>query len=149
VIKQFQNNPKYIIEPYLIVQPYVIFMNYKEARWKDQRVRQALALAIDTDVMLKLISDGNGLWRGIVSNQHGGWVLPQDQLKSQKYYLRQDLQQAKQLMSAAGNPEISSGLLYNTSYPQPYQDATQYLAQTLTKNGIVKINLVGQDQATM
>ena len=65
-------------------------------------------------------------------------------------FLRQDLQEAKQLMAAAGKPDgIAAGLLYATSYPQSYQDSTQYIAQTLTSNKIVNVKLDGKDLATM
>ena len=141
---------KYTVEDYLRVAPQVLFMNAKDDRWKDERVRKAVALGLDTAVLLKTLQNGNGLWRGIVSNQHGGWTLTQEELKSKKYYLRQDLQEAKQLLAAAGKPDgVASGLLYTTSYPQSYQDSTQYMAETLTKNKIVNIKLVGQDLATM
>ena len=53
-------------------------------------------------------------------------------------------------MTAAGNPDgLASGLLYNTEYPQAYQDGMQYMTETLTKNKIVNIKPIGQNQATM
>ena len=149
-IKEAKANKNVTVEDYLRVAPQVLFMNAKEDRWKDERVRKAVALALDTGTLLKTLQNGNGLWRGIVSNQHGGWTLSQDELKGKKYFLRQDIAEAKQLMSAAGKPDgISAGLLYSTSYPQSYQDSTQYIAQTLTTNKIVNVKLDGKDLATM
>lgn len=149
-IKEAKANKDLTVEDYLRVAPQVLFMNAKEDRWKDERVRKAVALALDTGTLLKTLQNGNGLWRGIVSNQHGGWTLSQDELKGKKYFLRQDIAEAKQLMSAAGKPDgISAGLLYSTSYPQSYQDSTQYIAQTLTTNKIVNVKLDGKDLATM
>ena len=141
---------KYTVEEYLRVQPYTLFMNYKEDRWKDERVRKAVALALDTNVLLKTMQNGHGLWRGIVSNQHGGWTLSQDELKSKKYYLRQDIAEAKQLMAAAGKPDgIAASLLYVSNYPQAYQDSVQYIAQQLKTNKIVDVKLDGKELATM
>ena len=149
-IKEAKANKDLTVEDYLRVAPQVLFMNAKDDRWKDERVRKAVALALDTGTLLKTLQNGNGLWRGIVSNQHGGWTLSQDELKGKKYFLRQDIAEAKQLMSAAGKPDgISAGLLYATSYPQSYQDSTQYIAQTLTTNKIVNVKLDGKDLATM
>jgi peptide/nickel transport system substrate-binding protein len=149
-IKDTKANKDVTVEDYLRVAPQVLFMNAKEDRWKDERVRKAVALTLDTGVLLKTLQNGNGLWRGIVSNQHAGWTLSQDELKSKKYFMRQDLAEAKQLMAAAGHPDgISAGLLYSTSYPQSYQDSTQYIAQTLTTNKIVNVKLDGKDLATM
>jgi peptide/nickel transport system substrate-binding protein len=148
--EQFKSNRDITIEPYLRVQPYVLYFNFKEPRWKDDRVRQAVAVSIDTDIMVKALV-GEGLWRGIVSNQHGGWTLSQDELKSAKYFKKQDLARAKQLMSAAGNPDglADVELLYNTQYPQEYQDGMQYMTEVLTKNKIAAVKPVGKDQATM
>ncbi|MGE3856352.1 MAG: ABC transporter substrate-binding protein [Dehalococcoidia bacterium] len=149
-VADFKNDKEVVSEKYLRVQPYVIFMNFKDQRFKDERVRKAISLAIDTDVMLKILAEGDGLWRGIISGQHGGWTLSQEQLKSNKYFLRHNLKEAKDLMTAAGFPDgMPSGLLFNSSYPQRYQDATQYMAETWSKNGIVQTRAYGEEHATM
>ena len=145
-----KGDPNLVTENGLTVAPYVLFMNYKEDRWKDDRVRKAVALSVDPEVILKLMSNGEGMWRGVISNQHSGWSLSQEELKSKKYFMRYDAAEAKALMSAAGFPNgISAGLLYSSTYPQNYQDATQYMIQNLTKNGIVNVKPVGQELATM
>ena len=146
----FAKDPNITTERGLTVTPQVLFMNYKEDRWKDDRVRKAVSLAIDPDVALKLQSAGEGVWRGVISNQHTGWSQTQDELKSKKYFMRYDVGEAKQLMAAAGFPNgISASLLGSNSYPQSTQDWYQYVAQNLTKNNIVNTKLVLQDLATM
>lgn len=149
-LDQFEGNEEIVIEPYLRVEPRVIFMKADDPRFEDVRVRRAISLAVDTDVILEINGQGRGLWRGIVSNQHGGWTLSQDELKGDKYYLRYNIEEAKKLMQAAGFPDgIESGLLFNTSYPQTYQDSVQYVAEQWTSNGIVNTSPYGQEHATM
>ncbi len=147
-IKDFKGNDKYTVEDYLRVEPRVLFMKADDPRWADDRVRKAVALALDTQELMKIMVEGNGAWRGIVSGQHAGWTLSQEQLKSKKYFLRQDLAEAKKLIAASGQ-KIDTGLLFNTSYPQSYQDAVQYVAQTLTSEGIATVKAYGQEHATM
>ncbi|MEX2446740.1 MAG: ABC transporter substrate-binding protein [Dehalococcoidia bacterium] len=148
-LAQFEDDPQFVIEPYLRVAPQVLFMNAQEDRWRDERVRRAISLALDTDILVELLV-GEGLWRGIVSNQHGGWTLSQEELKGDRYYLRHDPQEARQLMEAAGHAGgLEAGLLYNTQYPQYYQDATQYIIEALSTAGVAQLTGVGQDHATM
>jgi len=126
----------------------VLFMNFKEPIWKDARVRQATSLAIDPDAIIKVATDGEGLWRGVVSNQHPGWSPPQDELKSSKFFLRHDPAEAKRLLAAAGYADgFSTGLMFNSSYPQAYASSTQYMQQAFADVGI-KVELNGLEQAT-
>jgi peptide/nickel transport system substrate-binding protein len=133
---------------YSVVEPRVIFMNYKEPLFQDPRVRQAISLSIDKNAILKIVNQGEGLWRGVISNQNAGWTLSQDELKSKDYFLRQDVAEAKQLMSAAGQGGgFETDLTYNSSYPEFYKNEVQYAQQALAAIGI-KVNLVGQEQTT-
>jgi peptide/nickel transport system substrate-binding protein len=135
-------------QKYAVVSPRVIFMNYKEPLFQDDRVRKAISLAIDPNAIIKIENQGDGLWRGVISNQNAGWSLSQDELKSKDYFLRQDIAEAKQLMAAAGHADgFQTDLLFNTSYPDYYKNNAQYLQQALAAINI-KINLVGQEQTT-
>jgi peptide/nickel transport system substrate-binding protein len=133
-------------QKYAVVSPRVLFMNYKEPLFRDDRVRKAISLAISRDAIIKIENQGDGLWRGVISNQNGGWTLSQDELKGKDYFLRQDVAEAKQLMAAAGHADgFDTDLLYNTSYPEYYKNAAQYMQQALGAIGI-RVNLVGQEQ---
>ncbi|MFN8556349.1 MAG: ABC transporter substrate-binding protein [Dehalococcoidia bacterium] len=143
-----QAAPTVQAQRYPYVSPYVLFMNFNEPIWKDDRVRKAVSLALDPDAIIKVAADGEGLWRGVVSNQHPGWSPSQDDLKSNKYYLRRDVAEAKKLLAAAGHPDgFSTGLMFNTSYPQAYTSSTQYMQQAFAEIG-VKVELNGLEQAT-
>ena len=135
-------------QKYAVVSPRVLFMNYKDPNFQDDRVRKAISLAIDPNAIIKLENQGDGLWRGVISNQNAGWTLSQDELKSKDYFLRQDVAEAKQLMAAAGHSDgFQTDLVYNTSYPDYYKNNAQYLQQALAAIN-VKVNLVGQEQTT-
>lgn len=142
----FLKDPKYVVEKTLTSNNTTMFMNYKDARWKDERVRKALSLSIDKDVLGKIFDGGNGIWRGVISAKFTGWALSQDELKSKRFFNRFDVQEAKQLLAAAGHLNgIETSLLYSTSNPQAYSDHVQYIRETWTKNGIARLKLVGAD----
>ena len=149
-LKSFQGDQKYEIESSLTSNNTTMFLNYKDPRWKDERVRQALSLAIDLNVMNQILEGGSGIVRGVVSAKFTGWALSQDELKSKRFFMRFDLQEAKRLLAAAGHPNgVDTSLLYSTSNAQDYQDHVQWIAETWTKNGINKVKLVGQDFPTL
>ena len=144
----FVGKKEFVTETYLAVGTWSLMFNYKDPRWKDDRVRQALSLSFDPDVALKVDDDPKGLWRGILSAQNGEWALSQAELKDPKYFLKQDLTKAKQLMTAAGHPNgIDSKLLYRTGF-KSYEDFCQYMAEVTKKAGIANIALDPKDSPT-
>ncbi|MSQ29364.1 MAG: ABC transporter substrate-binding protein [Dehalococcoidia bacterium] len=141
---------QYVTENYISVGTSSLMMNYKDQRYKDIRVRRAISLIGNPDEVLKIQGELNGgLWRGVLSAQNKGWVLSQEELKSKRYYLRQDLQEAKQLMTAAGFPDgLTTKYLYRTG-SRPEEELPQYIAATAKKAGVANLTLVPQDSATM
>ncbi len=139
----------FVTQTFLAVGTSSIMMNYNDPRFKDERVRQAISLVADRDAVLKIQADPKGLWRGVLSAQNTGWVLSQDELKSKRFYLRQDLAEAKQKMTAAGFPDgFPTKLLYRTGV-RAEEELPQYIAETGKKAGVLNITLVAQDNATM
>ena len=146
---QFVGKKEFVTEEFLTVGTWSLMMNYKDPRFKDDRVRQALSLSFDPDIALKLDDDPKGRWRGILSAQNGEWALSQQELKDPKYFLKQDLQKAKQLMTAAGHPDgFTSKLLYRTGF-KSYEDFCQYMAEVTKKAGIANLTLDPKDSPTM
>ena len=146
--REIKDDKKFTTASWLTVSPSTVFMNFADPRFKDVRIRRALSLVIAPDVVIKILADGEGLWRGIMSAQNKGWALSQEELKSKKFYLRQDLQEAKQLMVAAGFP---NGLPkfpfhYDTSGSKTANDVQQYIAEQMGKNGIGTVNMVAGDR---
>jgi peptide/nickel transport system substrate-binding protein len=136
-------------QKYAIVNPNCLFMNYKEPMFRDDRIRKAISLAISPDAIIKIDNAGEGLWRGVISNQNAGWTLSQDELKSKDYFLRQDVGEAKQLLSAAGYPNgFETEMIYNTDLRPNFLNEVQYVEQALAGIG-VKVKLIGQEQTTL
>ncbi len=149
-IDQFNKDSKYVVEPTLTSNNSTLFMNYKDPKFKDERVRQALSLSIDKEILNKILENGNGIWRSPVSAKFTGWTLSQDEMKSDRFFMRYNMQQAKQLLSAAGMPNgVETSLLYSTSNPQSYNDHVQYIQENWTKNGIAKLKMIGADFPTL
>lgn len=144
-----QKDKAFQTQTYIAVGTSSIMMNYNDPRFKDERVRQAISLIANRDDVLKIQADPKGLWRGVLSAQNTGWVLSQDELKSKRFYLRQDLQEAKQKMTAAGYPDgFPTKMVYRTGIRQE-EELPQYLAEIGKKSGVLNLALVPQDNATM
>src|SRR6476469_7280177 len=71
--------------------------------FRDIRVRQAFSLALDRSAINQTMFNGDGVLTITIPTWLGKWSLTAADMPAdtQKYY-RQDLQQAKQLLSAAG-----------------------------------------------
>lgn len=84
----------------------------------DIRVRQAMSLAIDRDAMGKAVIGSQYYLQPVESQRWGKWALGMDELPADtaKWY-KQDLNQAKQLLRAAGAADLS--LKYDETKPQP------------------------------
>ncbi|MBI2907496.1 MAG: hypothetical protein HYX92_07585 [Chloroflexi bacterium] len=79
----------------------------------DQRVRQALSLALDRQALIEIIMDGQAEIIGAVYGVAESWQLPQEELK--RLY-KPDIPRAQKLMTEAGYPngfplevKVSSG----------------------------------------
>lgn len=77
--------------------------NVSKPPFDNLKVRKALSLAIDRNVMLKTLWDGRGKLNGPLPNALDKWALPQDEILKHELY-KQDLTKAKQLLSEAGYP---------------------------------------------
>ncbi|MCL6641269.1 MAG: hypothetical protein K6T92_07845, partial [Candidatus Rokubacteria bacterium] len=80
--------------------------------FKDERVRQALSLAVDRDALLKLSYDGEGWWQNLVPvNMGKWWTDPKDPANrpSTRFFgtgdRKKDLADAVALLKAAGYDE--------------------------------------------
>ena len=149
-MESIKSDKNVVSEEFLAVGASVFFMNASDPLWKDVRVRRAMSLVIDKDVILKIGSDGHGLWRGVLSAQNAGWALSQDELKSKRFYMRQDLQEAKQLVTAAGLPNgITGPLSFDGATAQSGRDTVQYVAETAAKAGVAQLTLVPMERAAL
>lgn len=111
--------------------------------FSDQRIRQALALCIDRDEFLKVLSEGKGDWAPAASMPS---VLTDAEVRQM---LKVDPSQAKQLLAAAGFPNgVDAELLYlANTYGQQHLLEIQ-LIQKQAKPAGINISLKSVDKAT-
>lgn len=116
--------------------------NVSKAPWDNQKLRQAVACAIDRDAVLQVAVDGKGTPQTTILNR-GLWGF-YDDMPGFGY----DVERAKKLMAEAGYPNggIKTTLLVANS--SPYTNIAQVIQANLKEIGIdVSIQMV--DDATL
>jgi len=68
----------------------------------DDRVREAIDLALDRDDFINVIWSGEGLYNGPIQAPQVKWALPQEELRA---FYRHDPVRAKELLTEAGYPD--------------------------------------------
>jgi len=76
---------------------------------QDQRVREALDIALDRDAMIEKLAFGDGNYTGPVSWGLEFWSLPQDELRQR---FRRDVGKARQLLEAANQSDLKLQLKF-------------------------------------
>lgn len=127
-----RNNPDAVAYPYLFYGATDIWMNQMPGRLlADQRLRQAILLAIDRDEMIATLAGGKGAWA--LSGAFPD-TFTQDEVKQM---LRHDPAQARQLVSAAGYPNgLDLEFQYTSDYGPAYVSMIQLLQAQLKKAGM-------------
>jgi len=77
----------------------VVHLNVRREPYDDIRVREALNISINRDLIIQLAMSGEGQYSGPIQWPQFQWALPQEQLKS---FYQRDVAKARQLMEAAG-----------------------------------------------
>jgi peptide/nickel transport system substrate-binding protein len=120
--------------------PILVMLNMRNDIFKDPRVRQAISLAIDREEFNQTLSSGTAGWPMVAA--FGLWT--QDEIRKIPM-MQHDVQQAKQLLAASGNPNgISFPLLDDeTTDQKPF-----VLLQSQLKQAGINITLDLVDKAT-
>ncbi|HLZ72623.1 MAG TPA: ABC transporter substrate-binding protein [Dehalococcoidia bacterium] len=88
------------------------WMNVTQKPWDDPRIRKAVRRAINPDEYIQLIAKGLGKQIGPLSYAMKGYTLPDDELKKLMPFSIQD---AKQILQAAGQPNLTFKFQHPTS----------------------------------
>jgi peptide/nickel transport system substrate-binding protein len=112
--------------------------------WWDQRVREAVSLAINRQNIINDVYAGYGQLTGHVAAGYGPWPLTTAQLAT---YETQNVAKAKSLMAAAGYASGFSVTMTTSASPSDYVSMAQLIAADLAAIGIT-VNIVPQVSAT-
>ncbi len=120
--------------------PILVMLNMRNDIFKDLRVRQAISLAVDREEFNQSLSAGTAGWPMVAA--FGLWK--QDEIK--KIPMQQhDVQQAKQLLAAAGHPD---GISFQLLDDQTTDQKPFVLLQSQLKQAGINIQLDLVDKAT-
>lgn len=96
---------------------YSVWMNTKIKPWNDPRVRRAISRAINPDEYITLIGHGQGQHSGLITPSMHPYDLPQSELKTK--WQPFSIKDAKDLLNAAGQPNLTFEFVYPTSASMP------------------------------
>jgi peptide/nickel transport system substrate-binding protein len=125
-------------------QTHRVVFNLRQQPWNDVRVRKAVHLALNRQQIIQAgwfgveaVPTG---WGGINPTAHPGAAYSQDELAQLPGYRKdktEDLQQAKQLMQAAGVSNLKADMPYSTFADTPQEHVhAQVVQQNLRAIGI-------------
>ncbi|MGH7912183.1 MAG: ABC transporter substrate-binding protein [Candidatus Dormibacteraceae bacterium] len=130
-ITTFQSNPSYVVQQGAPTGKIIVAMNNTSPKLSDVRVRQAISAAIDRSAWIKGVASGYAVPIGSHACPNKGEPYYIDLTKDNPY----DLQKAKQLLAAAGQPNLTIGLAVPTDlwYASP---GAQILVSALQQIGV-------------
>ena len=114
-----------------------ISMRTDVAPFKDVRVRQAVALAIDRQGIIDTSFEGVGQINAAVPAGLVDWALPINQMGEGAKYFRHDPAEARRLLAAAGYPSgFAASLCFTTYGSTLLSDNAQLILKSLKDVGI-------------
>jgi ABC-type transport system substrate-binding protein len=123
----------------------VLAFNHASGQNGDERVRRAISLAVDHQALIRAAGgEGAGVVKGFVHPNGSPWALPDSELAQ---LTKQDLTEAKRLMSSAGQDAGFSVSITVSSTDTTGVDVVSVLQQQLQKINI-KLTLDMQEYAS-
>jgi len=120
-----------------------ISMRTDQKPFNDERVRQAMSMAIDRKALIEAVFEGVGAMNPAVPAALKEWSIPFDKLGEGAKYYKHDPAEAKKLLAAAGYPNGFPGTMcFTTGYGSTILvDSLQLVQKDLKNVGVdVKID---------
>lgn len=126
-----------------------VAMDLTRKEFQDERVRQAISMALDRKALLDIYKPGKGNWLTAIPPLTPYWLDPQSAEfgPNAKYYQR-NVAEAKKLLAAAGLPNGLDNIPFYTTkiYGENRYSESELIKDNLADIGI-KVNLVVQEYA--
>ena len=123
-MEEFQKrHPDWHYEPFLWNVQMHLYMHTDQPPFNDQRVRQAISMAMNRQEMIDTIGHGQGKMDTAVPAALTQWHLPVDQLGAGATYHQYNPQEARRLLTEAGYPNgFTASMLVFTGYGAAWAD---------------------------
>jgi peptide/nickel transport system substrate-binding protein len=132
-----KRHPSWHYEPFMWNVHAFIYMHTDKPPFNDQRVRQAISMAINRQEMIDSLGLGKGKMDTAVPASLSDWHLPVDQLGDGSQYYQYNPQEAKRLLKEAGHASgFTASLLVFTGYSAVWADIIDLVANYLREVGI-------------
>jgi peptide/nickel transport system substrate-binding protein len=131
-----QRHPDWHYEPFLYNVTGLLIMRTDTAPFHDQRVRQAISMAINRAEIMAL-SLGQGALDTAVPAALRDWYLPVEQLHDGARYYQYQPEAARRLLKEAGYPQgFTAPMLVYTGYSSRWADIIDLVSNYLRQVGI-------------
>jgi peptide/nickel transport system substrate-binding protein len=136
VARTFEGNESISAINGLYAAPKVIHFNMTDTSkpWVDVRVRQAINLAVDRQVIIDNVYAGDAELTGPIPPGYGEWPIPEEDLRS-TYYVT-DVERAKELIAEAGYADGFEVTCQAASTPQDRSQIAQVIKEQLQQLNI-------------
>jgi peptide/nickel transport system substrate-binding protein len=132
-----KRHPDWHYEPFLWNVHSSLAMHTDEPPFNDQRVRQAISMALNRQEMLEALYTGQGRLDTAVPAALHDWHLPVEQLGEGARYYQHNPTEAKRLLTEAGYPEgFKASMLVYTGYGNLWNDLITLVVNSLRQVGI-------------
>jgi peptide/nickel transport system substrate-binding protein len=130
-------HPEWHYEQFLWNVSSYIYMHTDQPPFNDQRVRQAISMAINRQEMIDTIGMGQSKMNTAVPAALRDWHVPVDQLGDGARYYQYNPDEAKRLLKDAGHPRgFKTSMLVHTGYSSIWADIIDLVANYLREVGI-------------
>ena len=114
-----------------------IYMHTDKPPFNDQRVRQAISMALNRQEMIDSLGLGKGQMDTAVPASLSEWHLPVDQLGDGARYYQHNPKEARRLLKEAGHSDgFTASLLVFTGYSSVWADVIDLVTNYLREVGI-------------